>query len=59
MTKIPGDHWISDIHPISKIFSSVQPREISLPIGVEFHPESLKYFKEIIWMNRCPELFIH
>jgi hypothetical protein len=44
--KVFSEYWVSEMNPVAKLFSTFQPEELSLPIDVEFHPKSLKYFKE-------------
>jgi len=51
MVKALAEYWVSEMHPVAKLFSTVQPEELALPIGVEFHPGSLKYFKERGWIK--------
>jgi uncharacterized protein len=51
MVKVLAENWVKDMHPISKTFAVVQPKELAEPIGVEFHPGALKYFKEKGWVK--------
>ena len=51
MAKTMAENWVRDMHPVAKLFSAVQPQELALPIGVEWHPGSLKYFKERGWIK--------
>jgi len=51
MTKTMTENWVSDMHPVAKLFSLVEPEELALPVGVEPHPGSLKYFKERGWIK--------
>jgi TRAP transporter TAXI family solute receptor len=51
MAKILAENWVSEVHPVSKILSTVQPEELALPIGVEFHPGALRYYKERGWIK--------
>jgi TRAP transporter TAXI family solute receptor len=49
LVKSLAENWEKDMHPISKTFGSVKPKELYEPIGVEYHPGALKYFREKGW----------
>jgi len=51
MVKVMAEHWEKDIHPVSKTFAAVQPKEFAEPIGVDYHPGALRYFKEKGWVK--------
>lgn len=51
MVKALAEHWVSEMQPVAKLFSTVQPEELALPLGVAYHPGSLRYFKERGWIK--------
>jgi len=51
MVKVLAENWVKDLHPVSKTFAAVQPKELADPIGVDFHPGAMKYFKEMGWVK--------
>ena len=49
LVKTLAENWIKEMHPVTKTFASVPPEELALPVGLEFHPGAMKYFKEKGW----------
>ena len=51
LTKSLVENWEKDMHPVSKLLKSVEPQKLAEPLGVEFHPGALKYYKERGWIK--------
>ena len=51
MAKTLAENWASDMGPVSKTLAAVKPQDLAKPLGVEFHPGALKYYKEQGWIK--------
>lgn len=51
MTKAMVENWVSHMHPVLPDLKKVQPQDLAKPLGIEFHPGALKYYKEQGWIQ--------
>jgi TRAP transporter TAXI family solute receptor len=51
MAKVLAENWVSDMQAVSKSLAAVNPEDLAKPLGAEFHPGALKYYKERGWIK--------